>query len=63
MNTHAHPTSMMNTSERLSQLNFEIYEVGHQECLAIEGNIVSQKKLVINITHMLNLEFKPLLKF
>jgi hypothetical protein len=43
MNTHAHPTSMMSTSERLSQLNLEIYEVGHQECLAIEGNIVSQK--------------------
>jgi hypothetical protein len=39
--THAHHTSMMSTSERLSQLNLEIYEVGHQECLAIERNIVS----------------------
>jgi hypothetical protein len=29
----------MNTSERLGQLDLEIYEVGHQKRLAVDGNI------------------------
>jgi hypothetical protein len=29
----------MNTSERLSQLDLEIYEVGHQECFTVDGDI------------------------
>jgi hypothetical protein len=41
--THAHPTSM-NTSERLSQFNLEIYEVGHQERLNIDGDVASHWK-------------------
>jgi hypothetical protein len=31
----------MSTSEKLSQLDLEIYEIGHQECLAIDGNVAS----------------------
>jgi hypothetical protein len=30
----------MNTSERLSQLDLEIYKVGHQECFTVDGDIV-----------------------
>jgi hypothetical protein len=38
--THAHPTSM-STSERLSRLDLEIYEVGHQERLTVDGDVTS----------------------
>jgi hypothetical protein len=38
--TYAHPT-FMSTSERLSRLDLEIYEVGHQERLAVDGDVVS----------------------
>jgi hypothetical protein len=31
----------ISTSERLSQLNFEIHKVGHQECLAVDGDVAS----------------------
>jgi hypothetical protein len=34
---HAHPTSM-NTFKRLSRLDIETYEVGHQECIAVDGD-------------------------
>jgi hypothetical protein len=34
--THAHPTPM-STSERLSRLDLEIHEVGHQERLTVDG--------------------------
>jgi hypothetical protein len=37
--THAHPT-LMNNFERLSRLNFEIHEVGHQVRLAVDGDVV-----------------------
>jgi hypothetical protein len=30
----------MNTSERLSQFNLKIYEVGHYECFVVDGNII-----------------------
>jgi hypothetical protein len=39
-NMYAHPISM-STSEKLSRFDFEIYEVGHQECLAVDGDIAS----------------------
>jgi hypothetical protein len=38
--THAHPTPMT-TSEKLSRLDLEIHEVGHQERLAVEGDVAS----------------------
>jgi hypothetical protein len=38
--THTHPTRM-STSERLSRFNLEIHEVGHQERLAVNGDVVS----------------------
>jgi hypothetical protein len=38
--THVHPTPM-STSERLSQFDLEIYEVGHQECIAVDENVTS----------------------
>jgi hypothetical protein len=37
---YVHPISM-STSERLSQFDLEIHEVGHQECLAVDGDVVS----------------------
>jgi hypothetical protein len=37
-NTCTH-TIIMNTSERLSQLDFEIYEVGHKERFTVDGDI------------------------
>jgi hypothetical protein len=41
--THAHPTSI-STFEKLWQLDLEIYEVGHQECLAVDGDVASHWK-------------------
>jgi hypothetical protein len=46
MSTHSHEHThthliLMITSKRLSQLDLEIYEVGHQERLAIDGDVVS----------------------
>jgi hypothetical protein len=38
--THAHPI-LMSTSERLSRLDLEIHEVGHQERLTINGDAAS----------------------
>jgi hypothetical protein len=37
---HAHPIPM-STSERLSWFDIEIYKVGHQECLAVDGDVAS----------------------
>jgi hypothetical protein len=37
---HTHPTSM-STFVRLSRFDFEIQKVGHQERLAIDGNVAS----------------------
>jgi hypothetical protein len=37
--THVH-FIYMNASERLSRLDLEIHEIGHQECLAV-GNVAS----------------------
>jgi hypothetical protein len=31
----------MNTSKKLNQLDLEIYEVGHQERLVIDGDVTS----------------------
>jgi hypothetical protein len=38
--THTHHIFMIN-SERLSRLDLEIYEIGHQERLAVDGNVAS----------------------
>jgi hypothetical protein len=39
---HMHVYSIpMNTHEKLSWLDLEIYEVGHQERLAVDGGVVS----------------------
>jgi hypothetical protein len=38
--THAHST-LMSTSKRLSRLDFEIHEVGHQERLTVNGYVTS----------------------
>jgi hypothetical protein len=38
--TYVHPSSM-STSERLSRLDLEIYEVGHQERITVDGDIAS----------------------
>jgi hypothetical protein len=38
--THVHLT-LMSTSKRLSRLDLEIHEVGHQERLAVDGDIAS----------------------
>jgi hypothetical protein len=37
---HAHLTSM-STFERLSRLDLEIHEFDHQECIAVDGDVVS----------------------
>jgi hypothetical protein len=37
---HVHPIPM-STFERLSQLYLEIHEVGHQERLAVDGDVAS----------------------
>jgi hypothetical protein len=38
--THTH-SNLISTSERLSQLDFEIHEIGHQERLAVDGDVAS----------------------
>jgi hypothetical protein len=38
--THTYPTPM-STSERLSQFDLEIYEVGHQEHIIVDGDVAS----------------------
>jgi hypothetical protein len=38
--THVH-SAPMSTSERLSRLDLEIHEVGHQECLAVNEDVAS----------------------
>jgi hypothetical protein len=38
--TYEHPTPI-NISERLGWLDLEIHEVGHQECIAVDGDVVS----------------------
>jgi hypothetical protein len=38
--THAHPTPM-SISEKLSRLDLEIHEVGHQERLVVDGDVAS----------------------
>jgi hypothetical protein len=37
---YTHPIPM-SISEKLSRLNLKIHEVGHQECIAVDGGIVS----------------------
>jgi hypothetical protein len=37
---HAHSITM-STSERLNRLDLEIHEVGHQDRLAIDGDVAS----------------------
>jgi chromatin remodeling complex protein RSC6 len=37
---HAHPISM-STSKKLSRLDIEIHEVGHQECIIVDGDVGS----------------------
>jgi hypothetical protein len=37
--THAHHIPM-STFERLSRFDLKIHEVGHQECLAVDGDVV-----------------------
>jgi hypothetical protein len=52
----------MSTSEKLARFNLEIYEVSHQERLTVDGRRclpLKEEELVKNITHMLNLRFKP----
>jgi hypothetical protein len=41
--THTYPITMSTSErlERLSWLNLEIYEVGQQERLAVDGDVVS----------------------
>jgi hypothetical protein len=41
--THARPTPM-STSERLSRVDLEIYEVGHQERFTIDEDVTSHSK-------------------
>jgi hypothetical protein len=43
MNTHAQPTPM-SIFKRLGWFNLEIYEVDHQECFIIDGDIVYHSK-------------------
>jgi hypothetical protein len=38
--THVYSTPM-STFERLSRLDLKIHEVGHQECLAVDGYVAS----------------------
>jgi hypothetical protein len=38
--THVHPTPM-STFKRLSRLDLEIHEVGHQERLVVDGDVAS----------------------
>jgi hypothetical protein len=38
--TYAHPT-LMSTFERLSRFNLEIHEVGHQERIVVDDDIIS----------------------
>jgi hypothetical protein len=38
--THAHPTPM-STSKRLCWLDLEIHKVDHQECFAVDGDVIS----------------------
>jgi hypothetical protein len=37
---YTHPI-LMSTSERLSQFDLEIHEVGHQEHLTVDGDVTS----------------------
>jgi hypothetical protein len=37
---HAHYILMI-ISKRLSRFDFEIYEVGHQKCLAVDEDVIS----------------------
>jgi hypothetical protein len=38
--TYVHPIPI-STSKRLSRLDFKIYEVNYQECLAVNEDVVS----------------------
>jgi hypothetical protein len=41
--THEHLTPM-STFKRLSRFDFEIHEVGYQECIAVDKNVASHWK-------------------
>jgi hypothetical protein len=43
---HAHSTPM-STSKRLSRLDLKIHEVGHQEHLAVDGDVASPTLVVL----------------
>jgi hypothetical protein len=40
MNTHTYPTPG-STFERLSQFDLKIHEIGYQECLIVDVDVVS----------------------
>jgi hypothetical protein len=49
MNTHFYEhiythSTPMTTSEKLSWLDFEIYEISHQECLVVEEDVDYHQK-------------------
>jgi hypothetical protein len=43
--TYAHPI-YMSTSKRLGQFDLEIYEIDHQECLAIDEKVTKTERIV-----------------
>jgi hypothetical protein len=51
---HAHPT-LISISERLSRLDLEIHEVGHEERIAVDGDITPTKRI---ISHKYNTHIK-----
>jgi hypothetical protein len=49
----------MSASERLSQLDLETYEVGHQERLTVDGDAASTERIItVNVTLISNLRFE-----
>jgi hypothetical protein len=50
---YVHLTSI-NTFIRLTRLDLKIHEVGHQECLAVDGDIISERI----ISHKYNIHVK-----
>jgi hypothetical protein len=45
----------MSTFKRLSRLDLEIHEVGHQERLAVDGDVASTERI---IRHKYNIHIK-----
>jgi hypothetical protein len=42
---HVYPT-FMSTSERLNRFNFEIHEVSHQKCLAVDMTLFFTERII-----------------